>query len=314
MRKKISILGAGKVGATIAYTLVSHGLASEIVLIDIDRDKAKGEAMDIIQGSVLHIPTHIYAGTYENAKDSDLVIVTMGLARRPNQTRLDLAQANVNITKDVIPKIYKYAKNALYIVVSNPVDIITYTLIKGCGIPKKQVIGTGTLLDTARLRASIAHRAHLNGRNIHAYVLGEHGDSSVIPWSITTIAGHSLTSYMQKYKDIVEYSEKDLLDIEYDVRTSGTNIINFKGATFYAISLAVKSLCQGIFMDNYTVATVTSLIEGPYGIYDVCLSMPTVIGSKGIIQHIAPPINEEETRLLLESATKLKETIASLDI
>ena len=170
MRKKISIIGAGNVGATIAFTLASHGIASEIVLIDINKNKARGEAMDILQGLVMNTPIDIYAGEYECVKDSDIVIVTMGLARKPGQTRLDLAQQNVNITKDVMANIIKYAPDALYVVVSNPVDIITYTLIKACGIPAERVIGTGTLLDTARLRSIIADRVNLSGRNVHAYV------------------------------------------------------------------------------------------------------------------------------------------------
>lgn len=314
MRKKISIIGAGNVGATIAFTLASHGIASEIVLIDINKNKARGEAMDILQGLVMNTPIDIYAGEYECVKDSDIVIVTMGLARKPGQTRLDLAQQNVNITKDVMANIIKYAPDALYVVVSNPVDIITYTLIKACGIPAERVIGTGTLLDTARLRSIIADRVNLSGRNVHAYVFGEHGDTSVIPWSITSIAGIDLVTFIKEDKDIPNQYLEQLQLIEKDVRTSGAKIIEYKGATFYAISFAVKTLCESIKMDNNSILTVSTMLSGQYGIEDVCLSIPTVIGAKGVLRYITPALSEEEHKALMHSAESLKKVIKELDI
>lgn len=314
MRKKISIIGAGNVGATIGYTIASHGLASEIVFIDINKNKAKGEAMDILQGSVMHTPVDIYAGEYEHAKNSDIVIVTMGIARKPGQSRIDLAQANVDVTKEVMPNIIKYAPDALYVVVSNPVDIITYTLIKGCGLPANKVIGTGTLLDTARLRSAIADRVNLSGRNVHAYVFGEHGDTSVVPWSITSIAGIDLATYIKQDKDVPNEYLNELKLIEDDVRTSGSKIIGYKGATFFAVSLAVKTLCESIFMDNNSILTVSTLLTGQYGIEDVCLSIPTVVGAKGVLRYITPNLSEEENKALLHSANSLKSVIQSLKI
>lgn len=314
MRKKISILGVGNVGATIAYTLTSHGIASEIVLIDINKNKAKGDAMDIIQGSVLQMPVEIYSGDYENTVDSDIVIVTLGMARKPGQTRIDLAQANVNIIEQVMPEIIKYAPNAIYIVVSNPVDIITYTLIKGCGLPPERVIGTGTMLDTARLRSIVAERVNLNGKNVHASVFGEHGDTAVIPWSLTTISGIDLTTYLQLDNNVPNYDIDELKLIEQDVIKSGAKIIELKGATYYAIALTVKYLCECIYMDNNSILTVSTLMTGQYGIEDVCLSIPTVVGAKGILRYITPPLNDEELIKLHKSADSLKSVIKQLSI
>ena len=185
---KITIIGTGCVGSTIAYTLTVMGLASEIVMIDINSEKALGEALDIRQGTPFCNPCSIYAGDYRDASGSDIVILTSGIARKPGQTRLELAQTNVNITKMIIPEITKYAPDAIYIIVSNPVDILTYTFLKLSGIPENHLIGSGTILDTARLRSRLSEYYRINQNNVHAYVLGEHGDSSFIPWSVANIS------------------------------------------------------------------------------------------------------------------------------
>ena len=183
MSSKITIIGAGSVGSTIAYTLSNQDIASEIVLIDINKEKVAGEVMDIIQGTCFRDPINIKAGEYEDAKDSNIVIITSGIARKPGQTRIELAQTNVNILKDITPKIVKEAPNALYVIVSNPVDIMTYVFTKISGLPENQVVGSGTILDTARLRCGLAEHFDIAQKNIHAYVFGEHGDTSFIPWS-----------------------------------------------------------------------------------------------------------------------------------
>ena len=236
---KISILGAGNVGATIAYTLTLDGQTSEIVLVDINRDKAKGEAMDIVQGTALCPPVNIYAGDYADISDSNLVIVTLGGARKPSQSRIDLAQGNVNIIKSVMPQAVKYAPDAIYVVVSNPVDIVTYTILKVTGLPESRVFGSGTLLDSSRLRSIIARSADVSPKNVHAYVFGEHGDSSMIPWSLTSICGIPIAAYYDSLKKrMPELSEPDHAKIEEDVHNSGWEIIRLKGATYYAIGIS----------------------------------------------------------------------------
>ena len=195
MGKKVTIIGAGSVGSTIAYTMAVNGIATEIVMIDINEAKAMGEALDIRQGVPFCPPVSIYAGSYQDAQGSDVVILTSGIARKPGQSRLDLAQTNVNITKSIIPQIVKYAPDAIYIVVSNPVDILTYVFHKVSGLPESHIIGSGTILDTARLRARIAEYYNINQQNVHAYVFGEHGDSSFVPWSTATISTIPVDQY-----------------------------------------------------------------------------------------------------------------------
>ncbi|HPY85920.1 MAG TPA: NAD(P)-binding domain-containing protein, partial [Ruminococcus flavefaciens] len=215
--KKISIIGAGNVGATIAYTFAVAGTCSDVVLIDINKEKAKGEAMDIRQGVSFSHNVEIWDGTYDDAADSDIIVVTLGLARKPGQTRLDLAQANVNIIKSVMPQLAKAAPDAIYVVVSNPVDIITYTILKCTDLSPKQVIGSGTALDTSRLRSSIADHVGLSPNSVHAYVFGEHGDSSFIPWSLTNIAGIPMEEYCKDQ----EHADIDEDEIINEVRTAG---------------------------------------------------------------------------------------------
>lgn len=314
MRKKIAILGAGNVGASIAFALTIKGLCSEIVLIDINKEKSQGEALDIVQGTPFCNPIKIYSGEYADAKDADIVIVTLGIARKPGQTRLDLAQTNVNIVKSVIPEVKKVAPDAVYVVVSNPVDIITYTLIKGCGIPARQVIGSGTMLDTARLRSLIGDKLHLNYRNIHAYVFGEHGDSSMVPWSLTNAIGLEVDNHYEKLSDIIGDEGFDREAMESDVKTAGARVIACKGATYYAIALSVAQIVESIFQDLNTCITVSSMINDRYGISDVCLSLPFVVGIKGIRREITPPISTEEEEKLRASAKVLKDMIANLNI
>lgn len=313
--KKIVILGAGNVGATIAYTLTIDGMGSEIVLIDINNDKAKGEAMDIIQGTAFCPPVNIYAGDYASAKNADIVIVTLGMARKPGQTRIDLAQSNVNVVKEVMPQIIKYAPDAVYIVVSNPVDILTYAIIKTTGLPENQVIGSGTMLDSARLRSRLAEHVSLNPQNVHAYVLGEHGDTSVIPWSLATIGGLPMTQYCNYVCDRHNRCGKiELHEIEDDVRTAGAKIIGLKGATYYAIALSVRRICDCILRDTDSVFTVSGMLHGEYGIDNVCLSIPFVVGARGIKRVIAPVLSESEKQQLIHSGETLKKIIRSLDI
>ncbi len=313
--RKIAILGAGNVGATVAYTLTMAGLASEIALIDVAFDKARGEAMDILQGTPLTAPVSLYAGDYSAAKDADIVIVTAGAARKPGQTRIDLAQGNINIIKAVMPEVVKHAPDAIYIVVSNPVDVLTYAIIKSCGVPEHRVIGSGTMLDTARLRSGIAEHVHLNPKNVHGYVLGEHGDTSVVAWSLVRIAGMSMNEYCTGACPMNNNcGNADLMNIEQDMRTSGSKVIQFKGATFYAVSLSVKRIVECLVQDAGGIIAVSSMLHGEYGIEDVCLSIPFVVGAGGIVRSLTPPLTDDEVVKLRASADALKNVINSVQI
>ena len=271
MSNKVTIIGAGSVGSTIAYTMTVKGIASEIVLIDINAEKALGEAMDIKQGTPFCCPVTVNSGTYEDAKGSDIVIVSSGLPRKPGQSRLDLAQTNVNIIKEIAPEIAKYAPDALYILVSNPVDILTYAFMKYSGLPENKIIGSGTILDTARLRYYLSDYFGVSQRNIHAYVMGEHGDSSFIPWSLAKVAAIGIEDYCRG----VKYSGKNTIEppnynevMDY-VRTSGGKIIKYKQATYYAVSVSVSSMCESLFSGKDYIMTLSSMMHGEYGLSDV---------------------------------------------
>ena len=251
MSSKITIIGAGSVGSTIAYTLSNEDIASEIVLIDINKKKVEGEVMDIAQGTCFRDPVSIIAGEYEDAKDSDIVIITSGIARKPGQTRIELTQTNVNILKSITPEIVKAAPNAIYIIVSNPVDIMTYVFTKISGLPENQILGSGTMLDSARLRCGLSEHLNIAQKNIHAYVFGEHGDTSFIPWSGAYVSGVCL----DEYYETVEKMGRNVTKIDKDamlesVRTSGGQVIANKGATFYAVSVAVCKLVATILSSS----------------------------------------------------------------
>ena len=313
MGNKVTIIGSGSVGSTIAYTMAVQGTASEIVMIDINTEKALGEALDIRQGTPFLAPCNIYAGSYEDAQDSDIVILTSGLARKPGQTRLDLAQANVNITKQIIPQITKYAPNAIYVIVANPVDILTYQFIKTSGIPENRIIGSGTILDTARLRARLAEYYKINQKNVHAYVFGEHGDSSFVPWSLANISNIPVA----KFEECMSQTEKLIPTLVYEeveeyMRKSGGKVIKRKGATFYAVAISVCHLCKCIFNGMDTTLTVSSMMHGEYGIEDVSLSTLAVVGREGITGRLNAPLTDEEVAKLHKSANALKEVISQL--
>lgn len=317
MRKanKISILGAGNVGASIAYTITLQGLASEIVLVDINKNKAAGEAMDIIQCTAICPSVDIYSGDYCDIEGSDIVIVTLGGARKPGQTRIDLAQGNVNIIKSVIPEAVKYAPNAVYVVVSNPVDIITYTILKLTHLPENRVFGSGTLLDSARLREIIGQHFSVDPKNVHAYVLGEHGDSSMIPWSITSIGGISAEAYADNlHREHKTYTPIDCAKVEDGVHKSGSEVIRLKGATYYAIATATASICHQVLHDANTILPLSGMLHGEYGFKDVCMSVPFVLNRDGLANSVTPPLTSAEEEKFAASARLLKDTISKLNI
>ncbi|MBE6903828.1 MAG: L-lactate dehydrogenase [Ruminococcaceae bacterium] len=314
MGKKFTIIGAGSVGSTIAYTLSSSDIASEIVLIDINKTKVEGEVMDIMQGTAFGNPVSIVAGDYEDAAGSDFVIITSGIARKPGQTRIDLCQTNVNILKDITPKIVKACPDALYVIVSNPVDIMTYVFTKISGLPEKQIIGSGTILDTARLRCKLAEHFKIAQKNIHAYVFGEHGDTSFIPWSTAYVSGVKLEEYsnIANRKDNLPYLDEE--EIYTYVRTSGGEIIKKKGATFYAVSASVCSLCEVLCDSSDSIVTVSTMMHGEYGIDDVCMSTLTRVGAEGSKGKVHMEITIDELKKLHASADALKAVIAQIEI
>ncbi len=310
MNKKITIIGAGAVGSSIGYLLVAESIASEVVFIDVNKDKAFGEAMDIYQATPFLSPAIVRSGEYEDAKDSDIVIITSGIARKPGQTRIDLAQTNVNIIKSIAPQITAVCPNALYIIVANPVDVLTYTFHKVTNIPTNRIIGSGTSLDTARLRTRLSEIYKVSPLQIEANVLGEHGDTSFVGWSMARIAGIPIDEYKAVMTDandeIVAYDKEEVA--EY-IRKSGGIIISKKGATFNGVAAAVAYICKSIYLGLDSVMCVSVLMKGEYGIEDVCISIPTIIGREGIVSTLTPTLTEEEQKLLVASANAMKDVI-----
>ena len=315
MKRKITIIGAGSVGSTIAYTLSNDDIASEIVMIDINKQKAEGEVLDIIQGTCFRDPISIIAGDYEDAAGSDIVIITSGIARKPGQTRLELAQTNVNIMKQIAPQIAKAAPNAIYVIVSNPVDVMTYVFTKVSGIPENQIIGSGTVHDTARLRCGLSEHFQIAQKHVHAYIYGEHGDSSFIPWSCASISAVPVEKYPEAMKRLgrdVEPVDKEAM-IEY-VRKSGGKIIANKGATFYAVSASVVQLCNVILAASDSMVTVSTMMKGEYGVEDVCLSTLALVGPDGYKVNVLVELTDEELEKMKASAEALKSVISQIEI
>ena len=312
---KITVIGTGSVGSTIAYTLTVMGIASEIVMIDINNERALGEALDIRQGTPFCSACSVYAGDYHDAEGSNIVIITSGIARKPGQSRLELAQTNVDITKSIIPEITKHAPDAIYIVVSNPVDVLTYTFCKRSGLPESRIIGSGTILDTARLRSRISEYYSINQSNVHAYVFGEHGDSSFIPWSVANVSNVPISeSDKLAVSNGIKVPKLEYEDVEQYVRKSGARVIERKGATFYAVSASVCHICKCILTGIDTTMTVSTMMHGEYGIEDVALSVLNIVGKDGVRSRVLMSLTNEEVEKLRRSAETLKDVIKNLDI
>ena len=313
MQKKITIIGAGSVGATTAFALLTRGVASEVVLIDVNTEKALGEALDIKQATPFIDNCDIYAGSYADAVDSDVVIITSGIGRKPGQSRLELVQTNVGIIKSISTEITKVAPNAIYLLVANPVDILTYAFLKYTGLPKNQVFGTGTVLDTIRLRTRLAELYNINKQQVHANVLGEHGDTSFVAWSTATIAGVPLAEYnsaiASAYTIPNEYTRED---VEKYVRKSGGKIIQRKGCTVYGIGMTSTHIVKSLAGNAETAMTISSLHEGEYGINDVCLSSLSLIDRTGVRSIITQKLTDEELQKLQASAQALKDVIKNV--
>lgn len=298
---KIAVVGAGNVGSTIAYTLMMSGLVSEIVLLDINKDKAEGDAMDMNHGVSFVSPVRVVAGDYSDIAGSDMVIITAGANQKEGEKRTDLLKRNAEIFKDIISNILRYCHDDTILqVVTNPVDILTYITCKISGFSKHNVIGSGTVLDTSRLKYLIGQRANVDVRNVHTYIIGEHGDSEVAAWSVTNVAGMSVEDYCgdphDNYKQ--EFYEK--------TKNAAYEIIDKKGSTYYAIALAVKRIAESIIGDENSILTVSSLFDGEYGISDICLSVPTLVGAGGAERILEIDFSDEEIHGLKNSAETLK--------
>ena len=311
-RGKIVIVGAGAVGSTTAYTIMTGGLFNEIGIIDINKAKAEGDAMDMNHGVSFVKPVTVIAGDYSLCKDADIVVITAGAAQEPGETRIDLLKRNAGIFKSIVENIMKYAPDdVILLTVTNPVDILTYVTWKLSGLEKRQVIGSGTVLDTSRLKYMLSRHTGVDARNCHTYVIGEHGDSEVAAWSISNIAGMT----MQEYERAAgKCSEKDLQRMHLEVKNAAYEIIEKKGATYYAIALAVARITACIAGEENSVLTVSGILDGEYGISGAALSVPMVVSGYGIDRIIETSLSDKELRDLRASADKLKEEIKKLEL
>ena len=310
--RKVAIIGCGFVGSSSAFALMQSGLFSEMVLIDVDHDRAEGEALDISHGLPFARPMNIYAGDYDDASDAAVTIITAGANQRPGETRLDLVKKNVAIFKTIIPEIAKRHYQGIVLIVSNPVDVLTYVTIKLSGLPLGRVLGSGTVLDTARFKYALGQHLGVDPRTVHARIVGEHGDSEIAVWSTANVGGVPINSFCE-LRGFYEH-EESMKRIAEGVKNSAYEIIDKKNATYYGIAMTVKRLCEAIVRDEKSVRPVSNLMEGDYGLDDVVLSMPAIIGRGGIEQKVPISLSEEEHRKLEESAAALRAVIDELDL
>ena len=304
---KISIIGAGYVGSATAFALLNHEIATNIVLVDTNLMRAEGEAMDLDHGKVFVSPANVVAGSYEDTTDSDIVIITAGLAQKQGETRIDLVNKNIKIFKQMIPQIVKYNPDAILLVVSNPVDILAYITYKLSGFPHHRVFGSGTVLDTARFQSDLSIRFQVDPRDIQANIIGEHGDSEVATWSVTKIAGLTVDQYCDLIG--IEFTEKDKENIANNVKNAAYEIISRKGYTNYAVALAITRIVKAILRDEKSILTISTFQQGTYGLRDVYISVPTRVGRKGALDVIEVPYNSKEMKALHHSAQLLKDII-----
>lgn len=310
--RKAAIIGCGFVGSASAFALMQSGLFSELVLIDANHDKAEGEAMDIAHGLPFAGQMKIYAGDYDDIVDAAVIIVTAGAAQKPGETRLDLVNKNVNIFKSIIPEIAKRNYKGILLIVANPVDILTYTAVKLSGLPENRVIGSGTVLDTARLKYALGEHLEVDSRSVHSFIIGEHGDSEIVAWSSTNVSGIPVNDFCELRGHFNH--EEAMHRIADDVKNSAYDIIEKKGATYYGIAMSVKRICECIMRDEKSILPISSMMHGEYGISDICLSMPTIVGREGVETRVPIQLNEQEESALSASAEQLSKVAAQLDL
>jgi L-lactate dehydrogenase len=307
---KVAIVGTGMVGASFAYHLLISGLASEMVLIDANQKRAEGEMMDLNHAMPFDRPCEITVGDYSAAEGSDVIVISAGTAQKPGETRLDLVTRNASIFKEMIPQLAKAAPDSVMVIATNPVDIMTQVAINYSGFPAERIVGSGTILDTARFRYLLGDYYRVDPRSVHAYIIGEHGDSEVAVYSTASIAGVSLPEYCKQSGR--EYSAEDMQKIFEQVRTAAYEIINRKGATYYAIGSGLVRITEAILRDQNTVFSVSNVMTGQYGVNGICLSLPMVVNRKGIERIITLPLNKEEETGFVKSAQVLKDIAAKI--
>jgi len=305
--RKAAIIGCGFVGAASAFALMQSGLFSELVLIDVDRTRAEGEALDISHGLPFARPMQIYAGTYADLSDAAIVIVCAGAGQKPGETRLDLVRKNIEVFRSVIPQIAAVNREAILLIVTNPVDVLTYAAVRFSGYPENRVFGTGTVLDTARLKYLLGQHLQVDPRSVHAFIIGEHGDSEIAAWSGASVSGVPLRDFceMRGHFD----HESAMQDLAERVRTSAYRIIEKKQATYYGIAMSVRRICEAIVRDEKSVLPVSSVQHGMFGVEDVALSIPAVVGKDGVETTVPIELSDAETAALRRSAETLRQVI-----
>ena len=303
--RKAAVIGCGFVGSATAFTLMQSRLFSELVLLDVNMEKADGEAKDIAHGIPFAGQMKIYAGTYDDAADAAIIIITAGANQKPGETRLDLVQKNTAIYQSIIPEIVKRDFGGILLIVSNPVDILTYVALKLSGLPENRVLGSGTVLDTARLKYALGEHLGVDSRSVHSFIIGEHGDSEIAAWSSTNVSGIPLNDFCEMRGHFNHDAAMDA--IAEKVKNSAYEIISKKQATYYGIAMSVKRICECIVRNERSILPVSAMMHGEYGIEDITLSMPAIVGIGGVETHVPIALSEEEAEKLVESAKKLNE-------
>lgn len=307
---KVGLIGAGMVGASFAYSLMQHGVANELVLIDADAGRAEGEVMDLNHGLPFVRPIRIYAGDYADLAGADVIVICAGVGQRPGQTRLELLQTNAGIFRSIVPNILKVTQDAIIVVATNPVDILTQISAEIVGAGCCTVLGSGTILDTARLRYLLGAHYGVDSRSVHAYVVGEHGDSELALWSLANIAGVRLTDFVGANGQ--GYDPETLENIFHQTRNAAYEIIQRKKATYYAIGLGLLSIVEAILRDQHTVMTVSSPLSGQYGVRDISISLPAIVGRRGVEEVLNLPLSDSELSAFQYSAQTLKDRLAEI--
>ena len=311
--RKIAIIGCGFVGSACAFALMQSGLFSEMVLIDSNEKRAEGEALDISHGLPFSKPMQIYSGTYDDITDAGIIAITAGAGQKPGESRLELVHKNVEIFKSIIPEISKRNYKGILLIVSNPVDIMTYTALKLSGLPSNQVFGSGTVLDTARLKYLLGEHLGVDARSVHAFILGEHGDSEIAAFSSANVSGIELKEFCD-FACKTDKHEEAMKEIAEDVKLSAYEIIKKKGATYYGIAMSVRRICEAIILDQKSILPISCLQNGKNGIENVVLSMPMIVGKHGAERSVEISLSEEERRAIKSSADMLKGIIKTLDL
>lgn len=309
-KQKCAIIGCGQVGASIAFTLVQSGLFSELVLIDINRQKAEGEAMDLMHGVPFASPINIYAADYDALTGCGLIILAAGANQKKDESRLDLVHKNTGIFREIVPQITFYNQDAILLVVTNPVDVLTYVTLQESGFSENRVIGTGTVLDTARLKQLVGDHLGVDSRSVHAFIIGEHGDSELAVWSSANISGVDLDDFCRlsgKHE-----TQATLHRLYEEVRSSAYAVIQRKGATYYGIAMAVLRIVRAIIRDEHSVLPVSCYVQGHYGMEDLCVGVPAIIGAQGIEHVLDIPLDDHEQQLLRDSASQLRAVLNDL--